>query len=117
MFLNVVLASTLCTFLLFIWFNTNFIYEYSKLLKLNKLKIFKEYEDFIKISHLYFIEFLGMKDKFLYKLLSCPFCLNFWIVLTMIFIFRFSLLFLGLLYIISITNYMILNLIHKYERN
>lgn len=117
MLLDIVLASNLATFVLFVLFKTNFIYEYSKLLKLNKVKIFKEYEDFTKVTYLNFIEFLGMKDKFIFNLLSCPFCVNFWIILMIILIFKFSLLYLGLLYIISITEYMILSLLYKYEKN
>jgi hypothetical protein len=117
MLLDIILASNLATFALFVLFKTNFIYEYSKLLKLNKIKIFKEYEDFIKVSYLNFIEFLGMKNRFIFNLLSCPFCVNFWIILMIIFIFKFSLLYLGLLYIISITEYMLLNLLHKYEKD
>lgn len=117
MFLDIILASNLATFALFVWFKTNFLYEYSKIFKLNKIRIFKEYEEFIKITYLSFSEFLGMKNKFLYKLLSCPFCLNFWLVLAVIYLFKFSLVYLGLIYIISIAEYMLLNVIHKYDKD
>jgi len=117
MFLDIILISNLAAFTLFVWFKTNFIYEYAKLFKLNRLKIFREYEDFIKVTYLYFTEFLGMKDKFLYNLLSCPFCFNFWLILSLVLIFKISLLYIGLLYIISIVEYMILNLLYKYEKN
>lgn len=117
MFLDVILASNLATFVLFVWFKTNFLYEYAKAFKLNKIRIFKEYEDFIKVSYLSFSEFLGMKDKFLCKLLSCPFCLNFWLVLAVVCLFKFSLVYLGLIYIISIAEYMLLNVICKYDKD
>lgn len=117
MILDILLASNLVTFELFLWFKTNFIYEYAKLLRLNNLKIFKEYETFIKVSYLNFSDFLGMKNNFIYNLLSCPFCLAFWLNIPVIFIFNFSFLYLGLLYVISIIEYMSLSLIYKYEQN
>ena len=87
MILDIILATSLSTFGLFVWFKTNFLYEYASLFKLNKLKIFKEYEDFIKISYLNFADFLGMKQNFFYKLLSCPFCFVFWLNLIYILFF------------------------------
>ena len=113
-----ILASSLSAFGLFIWFKTNFLYEYVKLFKLNKLKLIQEYEAFIKISQLNFSEFLGFKNSFFFKLISCPLCLNFWLNLSLIFFFEFPLYYIGLLYIISITEYMILSIVlFKYENN
>lgn len=117
MVLDIVLLSSLSATGLFIWFKTNFLYEYSKLFKLNNIKIFREYEDFIKISYLNFVDFLGMKNGFIYKLLSCPLCLGFWINLIIIFIFNFSLSYIGILYVISIMEYMTLSLMYKYEKD
>lgn len=116
--MDLILASSLSAFGLFIWFKTNFLYEYAKLFKLNKFKLIQEYESFIKVTQLNFSEFLGFKNGFLYKLISCPLCLNFWLNLFLIFLFGFSLYYIGLLYIISIIEYMILSLIlSKYEHN
>lgn len=92
--------------LLFVLFNTNFIYEYANLLKLNNIKIFKEYYEYIyKNDFINFIPFLAFKNNFFCKLISCPLCLNFWSSLL------FSLLlnninYIGLIYIISIIIHM-----------
>jgi len=117
MILDIALSSSLSAFCLFVWFKTNFLYEYVKLFKLNNIKIFKEYEDFIKVTYLDFADFLGMKNGFIYKLLSCPLCLGFWFNLIIIFIYNFPLLYIGILYVISIMEYMILSLMRKYEQN
>lgn len=117
MFLDIILASSLAAFSLFIWFKTNVVYEYARLFKLNNIKIFKEYEEFIKITYLDFAEFLGMKSNFICKLVSCPLCLNFWLNILLLFIFKFEWQYIGLLYIISIIEYMIVNIIKKYDQN
>ena len=116
--MDLILAGSLSAFGLFLWFKTNFLYEYAKLFKLNKLKLIKEYEAFIKVTHLNFSEFLGFKNSFLFKLVSCPLCLNFWVNLFLILFFEFPLYYIGLLYIISIMEYMILSItLFKYENH
>lgn len=115
--MDLILAGSLSAFALFVWFKTNFFYEYVKLFKLNKSKLIQEYEAFIKITRLNFSEFLGFKNNFFFKLVSCPLCLNFWFNLCMILFFKFPLYYIGLLYIISIMEYMILSLMRKYEQN
>jgi hypothetical protein len=116
--MDLILASSLSAFGLFIWFKTDFLYEYIKLFKLNKLKLIQEYEAFIKITQLNFSEFLGFKNSFFFKLISCPLCLNFWVNLSLVLFFKFPLYYIGLLYILSITEYMILSIVlFKYENN
>lgn len=116
MILDIIALSSISTFCIFLWFKTNFFYEYIKLLKLNKLNIFQSYEEFIKNTYIYFPVFLGFKSNFFAKLLSCPMCLNFWVVLANILIFKISLYYIGLIYVISLIEYMILSIIlSKYE--
>jgi hypothetical protein len=116
--MDLILASSLSAFGLFAWFKTNFFYEYVKLFNLNKSKLMQEYEAFIKVTQLNFSEFLGFKSNFFFKLISCPLCLNFWLNLFLILFFEFPLYYIGLLYIISIMEYMILSIVlSKYENN
>ena len=69
---------------LFVWFNTTFVYDYSKLFGLNSL--FKEYEktppDMMLPVYLYMNrERLSKGNRVLYfviKLTTCVFCLGFW---------------------------------------
>lgn len=102
---------------LFVLFNTNFIYEYANLFKLNNIKIFKEYYEYIcKNDFINFITFLGLKDNFLCRLISCPLCFNFWSSLI------FSLLleninYIGLIYIISIIIHMGTSILYGKYKN
>ena len=103
--MDLILAGSLSAFGLFVWFKTNFLYEYAKLFKLNKSKLIQEYESFIKVTQLNFSEFLGFKNTFFFKLVSCPLCLNFWFNLSLVLFFEFPLYYIGLLYIISIMSF------------
>jgi hypothetical protein len=116
--MDLILAGSLSAFGLFVWFKTNFLYEYVKLFKLNKSKLIQEYEAFIKVTQLNFSEFLGFKNTFFFKLISCPLCLNFWFNLSLVLFFEFPLYYIGLLYVISIMEYMILSIVlSKYENH
>jgi len=118
MVFDIISISSICAFCIFLWFKTNFFYEYIKLFKLNKLNIFNSYEEFIKNTYTYFATFLGFKSNFFCKLLSCPMCLNFWVVLVNMIIFKISLYYIGLIYIISLGEYMCLSIIlSKYENS
>lgn len=118
MILNIIAASSMSAFCIFLWFKTNFFYEYIKLLKLNKLNIFQSYEEFIKNTYIYFPTFLGFKSNFFARLFSCPMCLNFWVVLFNLLIFKISLYYLGFIYVISLVKYMLLSIIlSKYEHS
>jgi hypothetical protein len=90
---------------LFVLFNTNFIYEYAKLLKLDNIKIFQDYTDFIyKNDFINFTTFLSFKNNFICKLVSCPLCINFWSSLFISFILK-NLYIIGIIYVISIVIY------------
>lgn len=86
------------TFIL-ILYKTNVIYEYLKYLKLN---IIKDYEKFLMTNeYVNFIEYLSFKNLFIFKLLSCPLCLNFWLSLINSIILN-NIQYIGIIYIISL---------------
>tara|TARA_B100000287_G_C20246753_1_gene628401 strand:+ start:160 stop:543 length:384 start_codon:yes stop_codon:yes gene_type:complete len=80
-FLHVGIA-TCSAYLLFIWFQTNAVLEYAKLLKLEGLFYIKEYEESLEIAPdiTYAFFLLAHKDSFVNRLLSCPFCLGTWVI-------------------------------------
>ncbi len=66
--------------ILFLWFKTDFLYSYLKLLGIQN----KNYEDTRIEVDIKFIEYLSSSSKnkiseFFFELFSCPFCLNFWL--------------------------------------
>jgi len=118
MILDLIIKSSFPALCIFLWYKTNFFYEYVKLFKFNKFKIFKEYEDFIQHSHIYFPIFLGFKNNFFAKLLNCPMCLNFWLTILFCLLFKISLYYFPLFYIISLGQYLLLCIILSiYEKN
>lgn len=103
--------------LLFVLFNTNFIYEYARLFKLTDIKIFQEYTD-----HLYnndfinFITFLGLKNNFFCKLVSCPLCLNFWSSLFLSFLLE-NMYYIGIIYVMSIVLHFGISILYGKYKN
>lgn len=88
---------------LFIWFKTDFLVSYLKLMNFNT----SEYEErSIDDPDLLFCEFLACKyyDKkfifFIFKLLSCPFCLAAWLSLGVS--LMYSLKLIGVYYALSL---------------
>lgn len=105
-------------FWLFIWFNTEAFIEYMsyipKIRNLLKVKEFKKHQSEGGILT-YPVYLQAYHNNFLNRLISCPYCLLFWINLT-----TFSLLinkyFFFVNYVISVVIYYImLILIKKYE--
>jgi len=98
------------TFLLFIWFDTDAIIQYSKLFGLQtkfKIDLWESYR--ISNPKITYLEYLSIKHKnFFTKLISCKPCLNFWITL-FICVINDSLWFFPAAYIISYTFYKIIN--------
>ena len=73
---NIFLATFLNATYLIIWFLTNAYYEYASIIL---PFLFKDYQSHIKNnSFVYYAEYLEIKNNFLNKLFSCPFCLGFW---------------------------------------
>jgi hypothetical protein len=97
---NILLAASLNTAFLIVWFLTNVFYEYVKLI-IPKIKIFDDYQDFSKLSPMYFTDFLSTKTTFISKLLSCVFCLGFWSALFSSVIFN-EIKYVFTIYIVSI---------------
>ena len=94
---------------LFIWFKTDFLYSYLKLVNFN----FKEYEDqSIENPDLLLVEYLACKNQgsrfifFIFKLLSCPFCLAAWLCLCVSLFYSIKLI--GFYYAFSLIAYKIL---------
>jgi hypothetical protein len=80
------IALTLNCMLLFVWFNTTAFYDYLKLFGANKF--FKEYEKTpptVTYPQFLYQNKETLSDnriiKFLIKLITCVFCLNFWTTL------------------------------------
>ena len=91
---------------LFILYKTNVVYEYIKYFKLN---ITKEYESYlIANKYLNFIEYLGFKNNFIFRLRACPLCLNFWLSIITCLISN-NILYIGVIYIISLLIMFILS--------
>ena len=67
--------------MLILWFDTTFLIDSLKLLRLTRFTYIKEYEkELFDDSNLKFLDFVYMKEpNFLNKLLSCPYCLGFWL--------------------------------------
>jgi hypothetical protein len=103
--------------ILFLLFNTNFVYEYITLFKLNKIKIFQEYSDYIyKNNFIYFIPFLSFRNIFIYKLISCPLCLNFWTSL-IVSLYYNNILFIGIIYMLTIIIYLTTSILYGKYKN
>jgi hypothetical protein len=118
MLLDNLLLIGIQTLLLIVFFETNFIYEYSKLFRIiKKIRIINEYEAYIyKNNFLKFSDFLSLKTNFIAKLFSCPLCLNFWLSLFSC-ILSNNMLLLGINYVLSIFTYLVISLLYgKYIR-
>jgi len=102
--------------ILLIWFKTNAFIEYSRNFPyLNK--IISSYNNSLKSGlDMNFINFLSLNyDSFVVRLLTCPFCLNFWISIITSFFVGYK--FFALIYTSSMIYYKIVNILTKYERN
>lgn len=100
----------LFVFILVIWFNTEVFVEYSNLLKLKWFKIYdylnaKE-TDFTLTYHSFLLQ---KHNNFFTKLVTCPFCINFWFILIGKFIFDYSFLEIPTIYVTSLIIYFIFN--------
>ena len=106
----------LYSFILIIWFNTESFVEYSHLLKtkwfkVNDYLIAKE-TDFTLTYHSYLLQ---KHNSFFVRLITCPFCLNFWLILVGKFIFGYSFLEIPTIYVTSLITYFIFNKLSPWE--
>ena len=97
-------------FILTIWFNTEAFVEYATLLKLDKIfriDKFKEYKNTINPDINYHTYLMLKHSTFFTRLISCPFCVNFWLVFLLSVIFN-NLFLIPVVYITSISVYLFL---------
>lgn len=96
-------------FLLFIWFDTDAFVEYFRLLKLSKLFKIDKFDEYKtqnpKITYLSFIR--QKYSNFYTRLITCPPCINFWIVFLFCIIYN-NIIFFPIIYVVSYVIYMIL---------
>lgn len=91
-------VSLTATFLI-VWFLTNAYFEYASKIIPN---IFKEYLSFIKDKgFVYYADYLESKHTFFNKMLSCPFCIGFWIALLSSIIYNIV-FYICVIYIVSL---------------
>ena len=100
----------LFTMLLIIWFNTEAFVEYSQVLKFKWFKVYdyivaKE-TDFTLTYHSYLLQ---KYNSFFTRLITCPYCLNFWMILIGKFLFGYSFLEIPTIYVTSLITYFIFN--------
>jgi len=110
--LNSLASICLISLFLFVWLKTDFLISYLKLLNFDS----SEYEDIsIDNPDLSFLEYLCVKNIdnkfkfFLFKLLSCEFCLCLWLSLSVSLFY--SIHYVGLFYIFSL---MLFRLMEKF---
>jgi hypothetical protein len=110
MILDAILASFFISFVLLVWFQTNVFVEYFFFLPI--VKQYKKAQNAGVVSS--FVNFLSINyNCFFVRLVTCTYCLNFWLVLP--FVYFIDLKFFGLIYILSIVYFKIILLLSKYE--
>ena len=104
--MTILLLSSLIATILLVWFKSDAVVEYGKLFSLSRWLKLKEYEEkrlsesfelsyplFLRITH----------EGFIFKLITCPICLAFWLaVIASLFIIPH---FLPIVYILSLFIY------------
>ncbi len=100
----------LFVFVLIIWFNTEAFVEYCHVLKLKWFKV-QDYlnakeSDFTLTYHSYLLQ---KHNSFFIRLITCPFCLNFWLILIGKFIFGYFFIEIPTIYVTSLITYFIFN--------
>lgn len=81
-FLKSVSIAASCAAFSFLLYKTDFITEYARIFKLNRLFKIEEYycEKILSNGDSSYFEFLNARyNTFLTKLMSCPYCLGFWL--------------------------------------
>lgn len=103
----ILILSSLISTLLLVWFKSDAFVEYGKLLGLNRLLELDKYEEkrssesfeltypmFLRITH----------DNFIFKLITCPLCISFWLSLILCLSFV-NFYFIPVVYIVSLFIY------------
>ena len=104
----IIYLSCVISTVMVIWFLTDAVYEYAKLLG---FKTFFSVEGFEKQREIVFDmtypEYLSMiYPSFFYKLISCPYCLSFW--LTIAFSLHYEIVLFFPVYILSLVIFFVI---------
>jgi hypothetical protein len=91
---SVIGASLATCGVLIAWFHTDMLVEYLKLFRLSRFTYIKEYEEqFNENPDLTYLEFAYYKEPtFFNKLISCSYCLGFWVSIVFAYIATFNIL-------------------------
>jgi len=109
-FIDLLIISTFPAMLLVVWFKTHAFTEYFELFKLTNLFKIKEYLDYKSNgSSMEYVDYLLVKhNSFMSRLVSCPYCLGFWLSIITCFLFgTISLANISCIYILSLMIYFI----------
>ena len=105
-------------FVLTVWFHTEAFIEYGRLLRLGRFFKLDEFvtartaDMSIPSYHIY----LNMKyNNFFTRLLACPFCLGFWVVLASCLAVNLDYVFLPVVYVCSMLLYHVQVILIKYS--
>jgi hypothetical protein len=79
--INTLGASLATCGILIAWFNTDMLVQYIKLFRLTRFTYVEEYEkELFENPDLTYLNFAYFKEpSFVNKLISCPYCLSFWL--------------------------------------
>lgn len=108
--IEAILASFFLAFVLLVWFQTNAFAEYFSFLPI--IKEYKKAQNAGVANS--FINFIYINyNSFFVRLITCPYCLNFWLVSASLYFINWK--FFGLTYILSMLYYKIILALSKYE--
>ena len=93
-------------FLMYVWFDTNFFVDYSKLLGVSKFVKIDDWENWReKFPRVSYLDYLSTRHRnFITKLISCKQCLCFWFTIIICFLFD-SFIDIVLVYMASLIVY------------
>lgn len=110
--MEILISITWINFFLFIWFNTDAILSYSKLLRLDKKFKIDKFEEYKKLNVTSdYFSFLRIKHScFLVNLITCQPCLCFWFCMP--FVYYYNIIFLFPL--IYLSSYIVYKILKRY---
>jgi len=112
MVIDIILYSSFISTFLLIWFQTNVVFEYFRFLPFFK-SICNKYKKSLEAGiGTNFINFIALNyNSFLVRLITCPYCITFWLCLPVCCIFNWK--YFGLIYILSMLYFKLVVLISK----
>jgi hypothetical protein len=109
--IDLLIISTFPAMLLVVWFKTHAFTEYFELFKLTNLFKIKKYLEYKNNgSNMEYVDYLLVKhNSFMSRLVSCPYCLGFWLsIMTCLLFGAISLANISCVYILSLMIYFIM---------